>query len=63
MRMQKVPSSSATDEEISEIQNDPEVQKLFQDAKEVLRLAGAEENATGKCAYYYLFQFKAQNTY
>ena len=41
--MQKRPSSVATDQEISDIQNDPVLQKLFEDAIEVLRLAGADK--------------------
>ena len=45
--MQKQPSISEAKEEISDLQNDPLLQKLFDDAVEVLRLAGAEEKATG----------------
>ena len=50
--MQKQPSISVTQEEISDIQHDPVIQKLFEDAIEVLRLAGADDRekatATGK---------------
>ena len=53
--MQKIPPSSATDQEISGLQYDPAIQKLFKDAIEVLRLAGADEIATGKYAHYYCF--------
>ena len=48
LRMQKRPSFSATKEEICDVQNEPIVQKLFEDAIEVLRLAGAYEKDTGK---------------
>lgn len=48
LRMQKRPSFSATKEEIGDIQNEPIVKKLFEDAIEVLRLAGAYEKDTGK---------------
>jgi len=41
--MQKRPSFSETKEEICDFQNEPIVQKLFEDAIEVLRLAGANE--------------------
>ena len=47
--MQNFPSSSAPDQQVSDIQNDPVIKKLFEDAIEVLRLAGADENTTGKC--------------
>lgn len=47
LKMQKRPSISETKEEISDLQNDPLLQKLFEDAVEVLRLAGADEKATG----------------
>ena len=53
--MQKIPPSSGTDQEISGLQYDPAIQKLFKDAIEVLRLSGADENATGKYAHYYCF--------
>ena len=46
--MQKRPSFSATKEEICDVQSEPIVQKLFEDAIEVLRLAGAYEKDTGK---------------
>lgn len=46
LRMQKRPSFSATKEEICDVQNEPILQKLFEDAKEVLRLAGAYEKDT-----------------
>ncbi|KAJ7357810.1 hypothetical protein OS493_022620 [Desmophyllum pertusum] len=42
--MQKQPSISVTQEEISDIQHDPVIQKLFEDAIEVLRLAGADDH-------------------
>jgi len=45
--MQNIPSSSAPDQQVSDIQNDPVIKKLFEDAIEVLRLAGADENTTG----------------
>ena len=48
LRMQKRPSLSATQEEICDVQNEPIVQKLFEDAIEVLRLAGAYEKDSGK---------------
>lgn len=48
LRMQKRPSFSATKDEICDVQNEPIVQKLFEDAVEVLRLAGAYEKDTGK---------------
>ena len=48
--MQKRPSFSVTKEEISDIQNEPIVQKLFEDAMKVLRLAGADDEPTGKVA-------------
>ena len=51
--MHKTSSNSGTDQEISGLQYDPAIQKLFKDAIEVLRLAGADENATGKYAHYY----------
>lgn len=56
--MQKTSSSSSsngTDQEISGLQYDPAIQKLFKDAMEVLRLAGADENGPGKYAHYYCF--------
>ncbi len=52
LKMQKRPSISETKEDICDIQNDLVVQKLFEDAIEVLRLAGADEKATGKPAIY-----------
>lgn len=48
LRMQKRPSFSATKDEICDVQNEPIVQKLFEDAIEVLRLAGVYEKDTGK---------------
>ncbi|KAL9952504.1 hypothetical protein ACROYT_G039771 [Oculina patagonica] len=44
--MQKGPPVSEARKEISDIQNNPVVQKLFEDAIEVLRLAGADKKAT-----------------
>jgi len=44
--MQKPPSFSATKEEICDVQNEPIVKKLFEDAIKVLRLAGAHEKDT-----------------
>ena len=46
LRMQKPPPPSATKEEICDVQNEPIVQKLFEDAIKVLRLAGAYEKDT-----------------
>ena len=46
LRMQKPPSFSATKEEICDVQNEPIVKKLFEDAIKVLRLAGAHEKDT-----------------
>ena len=46
--MQKRPSFCEKEEEISDIQSDAVVQKLFEDAIEVLRLVGADEKSTGK---------------
>lgn len=46
--MQKRPSIFEKEKEISDIQSNPVVQKLFEDAIEVLRLVGADEKATGK---------------
>lgn len=51
LRMQKRPLFSETEEDISDLQNDPIVQKLFEDAIEVLRLAGAYEKDTGKLKF------------
>ena len=45
--MQKRPSFSATKEEICDVQIEAIVQKLFEDAIEALRLAGAHEKDTG----------------
>ena len=53
--MQTIVSSSATDQEISDLQQDPAIQKLFKDAIEVLRFVGADENATGKYTHHYCF--------
>lgn len=57
LRMQKRPLFSETEEDISDPQNDPIVQKLFEDAIEVLRLAGAYEKDTGKVSALRLFSF------
>lgn len=57
LRMQKRPLFSETEEDISDLQNDPIVQKLFEDAIEVLRLAGAYEKDTGKVSALRLFSF------
>lgn len=46
LRMQKPPSFSATKDEICDVQNEPFLQKLFEDAIKVLRLAGAHEKDT-----------------
>ena len=46
LRMQKPPPPSVTKEEICDVQNEPIVQKLFEDAIKVLRLAGAYEKDT-----------------
>ena len=46
--MQKRPSICEKEEEISDVESDPVVQKLFEDAIEVLRLVGADEKTTGK---------------
>ena len=57
LRMQKRPSLSATQEEISDVQNEPIVQKLFEDAIEVLRLAGAYEKDSGKLPGFWAIPF------
>lgn len=46
--MQTPPCINVKDEEISDTQNDPVVHELFEDAIEVLRLLGADEELSGK---------------
>ena len=52
-------TGDAVDQQISFIQRDPFVKKLFEDAIKVLRLVGADENASGKR----LFLSRAQIPY